>query len=632
MEVNDFMKKLFHWIGSKKIELGILPSLILIFLASVATAFFLFHVSPKPEQDFYETLQLYPSLFFLNYIPILLAMLLVYFLFNHAILSICLCSSFFSVLGIINQIKIIMRQDPFLPTDFSHVKEMTAILDKFDADFVQTVLGILGTVIVVILLAILFFRNKKINLVVRISAIFTLLFIAIIGNHFFYTKESSYNQYPVEGNIYFQVNHYLSKGFLYSFLHNCNTLSVKKPEGYNAATYEKLENEPLTPVYPEKKPHIIMIMGEAFSDLSINENIDFSNYIDPMENFKKLTQEEDTISGHIVVPNFGGGTSDTEFDVLTACPTRFINNSMASYSFVREKFDAIPRELKKMGYDTLAIHPGYSWFYNRLNVYNYFGFDKFITLDDFDKSTQSKGGYISEEATIDSILNTFDEHVKTSDNPLFTFSVTIQNHGPYKDKYNETQKNFDSPISLTEEETNMLSNYFNGVKDVDEQLQKMIDFFEVSEEPVVLVYFGDHLPGFTNGMDFFDILNYNIDINGTVEQRLGVYETPFLIWQNESAKKITSIKQNLEQAQLPDKLILSSNYLGALVLELLGMEHISALYDFSNAFRKELPIITNENFMDISSDFSEEATPQQQEKIDLLKGWVYYKLFNQRIE
>lgn len=632
MEVNKFMKKLFHWIGSKKIELGMIPSFILIFLASLATAFFLFHIAPEPVEDFYAIMDQYPSLFFLNYIPILLSMLFVYFLLNHAVFSICLCGSSFAVMGIINRLKIIMRQDPFLPTDFSHAKELTAILDKFNADFVSMVIGILAGVIIVVVLAVLFFRNKKMKLAVRISGIAVLFFIAVIGNFLFYTKESSYNTYPVEGNVYFQVNHFLSKGFLYSFLHNCNTLNVKKPEGYTISTYENLENESLTPVSPEKKPHIIMIMGEAFSDLSINKNIDFSNYIDPLENFKRLTEEKDTVSGHIVVPNFGGGTSDTEFDVLTACPTRFINNSLASYSFVRENFDAMPRELKKLGYDTLAIHPGYSWFYNRLNVYNYFGFDKFITLDDFDKATQSKGGYISEEANIDSILNTFDEHVKTSDNPLFTFSVTIQNHGPYKDKYNETQKNFDSPIPLTDEEINMLSNYFNGLKDVDKQLQRMIDHFEKSDEPVVLVYFGDHLPGFTNGMDFFDILDYDIDINGTVEERLGVYETPFLIWQNESAKKIAPISENLEKAQLPDNLILSANYLGALVLELLGIEQISPLYDFSNAFRKELPVITNQSFMDADSNFSEEVTPEQQEKIDLLKGWVYYKLFNQRIE
>lgn len=33
-------------------------------------------------------------------------------------------------------------------------------------------------------------------------------------------------------------------------------------------------------------PNIVMIMGEAYSDLSINKHIDFSNYTDPMEEYK----------------------------------------------------------------------------------------------------------------------------------------------------------------------------------------------------------------------------------------------------------------------------------------------------------------------------------------------------------
>lgn len=627
------MTKLLNWTKEKRIQLSLLPSIVILILCSIGTAFFVIYIAPESARDFIEVLKQFPLLFFLNYIPILLLMLLLFFLFNNAVLSITISAAVFSIAAIINRVKIVMRQDPLLPTDVSHIREVTAILDKFNMSFVLGVVVVIIAAIAVIAFAVLFFSSKKIKLPFRLTAIAVLIGISIGVNNVYYASETLYNQFPVNGNIYFQVNHYISKGFLYSFVHNFNTLSVKKPDNYSPSVYAKIESTPPQEVQTiEKKPHIIMVMGEAFSDLSINDNLDFTNYIDPLKNYKQLCAQKGTISGHIVVPNFGGGTSDTEFDVLTACPTRFIGNSLASYSFVRQNFDALPRELKKLGYDTLAIHPGFSWFYNRYNVYNYFGFNDFITLDDFNPQKQSKGGYISEEATIDTILDTFDEHIKTSDNPLFSFCVTIQNHGPYKDKYNETQKNFDTTVNLTKEESNMLYNYFNGVKDVDRELKKMTDHFQASDEPVVLVYFGDHLPGFTNGMDFFDILDYNIDINGTPDQRLGVYETPFLIWQNESAKKITQMEQNLEEAAIPKNHIISANYLGAMVLELLGIEGISPLYDFSNDFRKELPVITNQNFMTKDAQFVEEITSQQQEKVDFLKGWVYYKLFDQKVE
>ena len=148
----------------------------------------------------------------------------------------------------------------------------------------------------------------------------------------------------------------------------------------------------------------------------------------------------------------------------------------------------------------------------------------------------------------------------------------------------------------------MLYNYFYGMADVDREFGRLVDYIEASDEPIVLVYFGDHLPGFSNGMDFFDILDYDININGTLEQRLKVYETPYVIWQNESAKKISHIDENIKKVQLPPNKVISSNYLGSLLLELMNMDGLSPLYEFSNELRKELPVIANQTFMDGNGD------------------------------
>ena len=76
----------------------------------------------------------------------------------------------------------------------------------------------------------------------------------------------------------------------------------------------------------------------------------------------------------------------------------------------------------------------------------------------------------------------------------------------------------------------------------------MKEYAEDSDEPIVLVYFGDHLPGFSNGMEFFDLLDYPIDANGSPEEQLAVYETPYLIWQNESAKALENTKTAAKSA------------------------------------------------------------------------------------
>ena len=227
------------------------------------------------------------------------------------------------------------------------------------------------------------------------------------------------------------------------------------------------------------------------------------------------------------MPNFGGGTSNTEYDVLTGCATRYLGSSLPSYSFIHSDFDGMPRQLQKLGYETLSIHPGYAWFYNRQNVYPDLGFAASYFLEDsFDLATQGYGGYVNETATMDKIIETLDTHIKETDTPLFSFTVTIQNHGPYEKKYGTLEQNFSSDIELNETQTDLLTQYFQGIGDADEQIGRLKEYAEGSDEPIVLVYFGDHLPGFSNGMEFFDLLDYPIDANGSPEEQLAVYETP----------------------------------------------------------------------------------------------------------
>lgn len=621
--------KKYKW---KRLEIPWIFSFCLIVLASIGVTHLVFQSAPLKYEEFHRFLLANPSLFWLNYLPILFLMLFLWFLTNNGIFSICASGLLAVILAIANQMKITLRQDPLLPTDLKLAREALTILKSFPEQDKTNIFLTVGGILLVVLLSLLFLKGPKHILQYRIVGCILTVTVALLFNSVYYVSESYYDRFPVDGNYYFQVNHYNSKGFVYSFLHNFNTMKIEKPLGYLSTNYAALEKEAAVPASENKRPHIIMIMGEAFSDLSNNENLDFSGYGDPLENFKNLCSKEDAISGHIVVPNYGGGTSNTEYDVLTSCPTRLLDNALPSYNFVRKNFDALPRRLSQIGYSTLAIHPGYPWFYNRSNVYEYFGFQRFITLADYDPQNDSKGGYISEAATIDTIIETLEEHVKENDNPLFSFTVTIQNHGPYTDKYGDIEKNFYSNIPLNEDEANMLTNYFHGTKDVDQQIGRLVEYMEASTEPIVLVYFGDHLPGFSNGMDFFDILDYDINIDGTIPQRLRVYETPYVIWQNSSAKAITPMANYLEQAALPEQNIISSNYLGSLLMELMGYQGLSPLYDESNALRKELPVITSHSFLQGNGEYIEEIPPELQQKINHLHGWQYFKLFDEIIK
>lgn len=571
-----------------------------------------------------------PTMLLLNILPVLLMLLLLFFLTKKLFFSVSVTGVVLIFFAIADRIKVSMRQEPLLPTDLTLVKEVAAILQTFP--IYQLVLIGVMLVLFVVLLVLSFKKSKSVTLAAapRIVGIVLVIACAFGANQLWYADKARYDAYPTVDNPYFQVNQYNTRGMIYSFLHQFNITQMEAPEGYDATYFAEKENVKWAAPEGKEYPHIIMIMGEAFSDLSENEHLDFTGYRDPLQNFKAICADENAVSGHIAVANFGGGTSNTEYDVLTGCATRYLDSSLPSYNFIHSDFDGMPRQLGLLGYETLSIHPGYAWFYNRQNVYPDLGFETCYFLEDsFDLATQGIGGYINEEVTMDKIIETLDTHIQEKDTPLFSFTVTIQNHGPYEKKYGTLPANFSTDVELDENQTDLLTQYFQGVIDADEQIGRLKEYAENSQEPIVLVYFGDHLPGFSNGMEFFDLLDYPINANGTPEEQLAVYETPFFIWQNDSAKAMSDAKANAEAMNVPE--LISSQFLGTTMLELLEIDCRSPLYALNNELRKELPVCAKNIYVDREGNYTEAISEEQQEMVRTIKNWQYYKLFDEKL-
>lgn len=572
-----------------------------------------------------------PTMLLLNILPVLLVILLLFFLTRKLFFSVSATAVVCILFAIIDRVKVSMRQEPLLPTDLTLVKEALTIVKTFP---MAQIIGIAILLIAFIALLVLSFLKSKgaaIPAMPRLAGILLVILCAFGANHFWYANKVLYDGYPTVDNPYFQVNQYNTKGMIYSFLHQFNITQMKAPEGYHAAYFENEEDTDWTAPEGQKYPHIVMIMGEAFSDLSENKHLDFTGYRDPLQNFKAIQADENTYSGHIVVPNFGGGTSNTEYDVLTGCATRYLDSPLPSYNFIHGDFDGMPRQLRKLGYETLSIHPGYAWFYNRQNVYPDLGFEKTYFLEDsFDLETQGLGGYINEVATMDKIIDTLDTHMKEKDTPLFSFTVTIQNHGPYEKRYGNLPANFSTDVPLNENQTDLLTQYFKGISDADEQIGRLKEYAENSDEPIVLVYFGDHLPGFSNGMEFFDLLDYPINANGSLEEQLAVYETPYFIWQNDSAKALRDINKAAAELELPADGLMSSQFLGTTVLELFTPQYESPLQHYNNELRRELPVCAGTIFVDSEGNYTESVKNELAEKLTILKNWQYFKLFDDK--
>lgn len=578
----------------------------------------------------------HPYLLLLNLLPVAAALLLVCFLSGRCLFSVSLTAAIAILLAVSHRIKDAMRQEPLLPSDLGLAKEALAIVKTFPA--YQLALIALLLLFLLGLLIFCFWRGDRPQypLPLRLICAATAFFCILGIQDAFYADKNLYESYPTWENANIPRNQYAARGFLYSFAYQYASSRLHSPAEYHAAAFAALEDtdwvppegaEPLDAQYP----HIVMIMGEAFSDISENPHLDFSDHRDPLENWKAICAEADTVSGHIIVPGFGGGTSDTEYDVLTGCGTRYLDSTQPSYSLIHQPFDAIPYQCRLLGYETLAIHPGNAWFYNRDTVYPYLGFENCYFLEDsFDLQTQGIAGYINEEATFDKIIETLDTHIREADTPLFSFTVTIQNHGPYDQKFGYLPQNFSCDVPLDDNWTDLLTQYFHGISIADAQIGRLKEYAEASEEPIILVYFGDHLPGIPGISDFFREMDYPINAAGSAEEQLGLYETPYFIWRNDAAKALDA--RTPEEISFPQDGRISAQFLGTTLLELYLPQYQSELHRYNDRLRQLLPVCTEHIYLDREGNALSESelSPAELDMVTLLKNWQYYKLHDQK--
>ena len=89
---------------------------------------------------------------------------------------------------------------------------------------------------------------------------------------------------------------------------------------------------------------------------------------------------------------------------------------------------------------------------------------------------------------------------------------------------------------LDEASRNILANYLGSVMDTQEHLSELVDALRESDEPVVLIVFGDHKPWLGNGNSVYEALGVNLDTS-TEEGFYNYWSTRYLIWANDAAKE-----------------------------------------------------------------------------------------------
>lgn len=382
-------------------------------------------------------------------------------------------------------------------------------------------------------------------------------------------------------NLWDIESNYQTYGYFLTLASEVCLLNEQPPDGYSIqavkeiAENDRLSKEPLYEDVSITPQNIIMIMNESWGDFryisSFYQDSTITPYIDSLSG-------KNVIKGNLHVPIFGGGTANSEYEVLTGNSVQFIGAGETPYQVhVSSTNYSIVSSLKAQEYEVLAMHPNSAGNWNRDTVYANMGFDQFISSENWPETySENIRGCMSDLSSYETLIEQYKR--KDKNDKLFTFLVTMQNHGGYVyDGYESTVNlDYDTSYPLTEQ-------YLSLLKESDSAFETLIDYFQTTAEPTMIVMFGDHLPSVD--ISFYEML-FGVSWNDiSLEKQQKMYTTPFIIWTNYELDHSSDITE------------LSANYFGSYVLKMAGLK-LPVYNQCLLNYMSEIPVIGHGMIMD----------------------------------
>ena len=544
----------------------------------------------------------------LNIVLFELIMALLLFLFGKLKTALRCQTILFMIIGLANYYVLEFRSAPIMPWDILSIGTAASVANNFKYTLSkETVFVLIGFVILILLESKVTLELKK-DWRIRVGGVLA-SFALLWGFTAMLHQDSTVARFKLYDKLFTPTVMSKRDGTAVAFLMELKYIVVEKPDGYNKedaaallASYDTNDTESAT-----HTPNIIVIMNEAFSDLSVLG--DFETNEDYMPFLHSLMQEgtPNTISGHLNVSVLGGNTANTEFEFLTGNTMAFLpQGSVAYQQYVKSNDYSIATYLKSKGYDTIAMHPYNASGWDRDKVYPLLGFDTFYSLKDWVNQVKIRK-YVSDQSCYDKIIELYEQ--KDANTPFFLFNVTMQNHSSYSEEYD----NFHPDITVEGTSSKILPNYLSLIKLSDQALENLIEYFSQADEDTIIVFFGDHQPSNSVAAPVWKINGRSGD-SLTEEEEALRYKVPFIIWANYDIEAASNVET-------------SANYLGSHVLRAAGLP----LYDYRNYLSQlegQYPVLTAiraENAQGIS-------TPVKDVKSTLQDYMTlqYYNIFSQK--
>ena len=542
---------------------------------------------------------------FLNIFFFELVMVIFLMVFGKLKAALITETALFMVYGLANYYVLSFRSAPIMPWDIYSIKTAASVSDNFSYALGKETIFVLIGFVILILLEWQTTLTLKGNWKIRIGGFLASLCVLFGFVHMLH-QDSTVTRFKLYDKLFTPTVMSKRDGTAVAFLMELEYLTIDKPAHYSVKKAEEL----LAPYQediiskPQSTPNIIVIMNEAFSDLSILG--DFETNEDYMPFVHSLMKEgtDNTISGNLNVSVLGGNTANTEFEFLTGNTMAFLpQGSVAYQQYVRGEMPTLVSQLRGYGYKTVAMHPYNSTGWNRNTVYPSFGFSESLFIKDWTNPEKIRK-YVSDKACYDKIIEQYEE--KEENKPLFVFNVTMQNHSSYSEEFD----NFKPDITVAGTNSKVLPNYLSLMKISDKAIEELIHYFSEEDEDTMIVFFGDHQPTDSVAAPVWK-LNGKSSSTLTFEEEALRYKVPFFIWANFDINEEANVET-------------SPNFLGNRVLEEAGIP-LSDYRSFLADLEKKYPVISSIRVEDATGT-SSEITEVQKDLNDYAILQYYYLL------
>lgn len=252
--------------------------------------------------------------------------------------------------------------------------------------------------------------------------------------------------------------------------------------------------------------------------------------------------------GLLRVHTYGGGTWTSEFAFLAGLPHTLFGPAgvYAPYNLAPRMRESLPRQLKALGYRTIAIYPMPRDFVRAGDAYADYGFDEFHDAPELGLKWES-----SDSDVVHRLEDIRKRAHAQDDRPLFVMMLTMRQHGPHDFPLDKLPPPWNTPpLAQLDARTNRnVGTYLYRLKQSSDAMAELRQYLFADGKPAVLVHFGDHHPSF-DGIE--------VKLASALPESL-----------HATASQITyyRIDSNIPGTQFPDYAPLDLAFLGGLVLD-----------------------------------------------------------------